>query len=283
MTTTAASVPAVPADRARDGDRPGLAEQARWAVGAEWVKLRSVRSTVIALLVTVIVCVGFAVLVALAALSRWDRFSPHDRLEFHPATLSVSGVFFAQIVLGALGVLAMSAEYSTGTIRATLAATPQRLVAYLAKLATFGAVALAVTLITMTVSFLVAQAILARKHLGVGLLDSPSPRIVVGSALFLVCVAMLGLGLATLLRHSAGAISALFCLILVLPLLSNFLPDDWQSTMDKWLPLNAGMSVMRTQASEPNQFGPWTGLGVLAGYALISLAGGAVVLCRRDA
>jgi ABC-2 type transport system permease protein len=263
--------------------QPGLPAQLMNNVAAEWTKLRSVRSTVFSLLATAVLCIGFAVLVSLGTVSRWDRLRPAQRADFHAATLGVSGVLFGQLVLGALGVLAMSAEYSTGTIRATLSATPHRLVTYLTKIGVFAGVAFVVALVTSTVSFVSAQAILSQKHAGVGLLDSPDPRVVVGAALFLVAVSLLGLGLAALLRHTAGAISALFGLMLVLPILSNFLPSDWQDNVDKWLPLNAGMGVMQTGPTEAHQFGHWTGLAVLFGYALIALVGGAAVLLRRDA
>jgi ABC-type transport system involved in multi-copper enzyme maturation permease subunit len=262
--------------------QPGPATQFARNATAEWIKLRSVRSTILALLATAGMCVAFSVLMSYGVVSRWDRMRPEAHANFHAATNSVSGVLFGQLVIGALGVLAMSAEYSTGTIRATVAATPQRLMMYASKIVVFLVTAFVVALATTTTAFLTAQAILQPAHGSVGLWDAGVPRIVVGAALFLVAVALLGLGLAAVLRHTAGAISTVFGLMLVLPLLARFLPDDWQTNIDKWLPLNAGMAVMQTH-TETNAFGPWTGLAVLSGYALIALAAGAVVLVRRDA
>ena len=274
--------PAGPAARPST-PQPSLAVQAGRNLAAEWVKLRSVRSTVFSLLATAAMSVGFAVLISLGTVSRWDRMSAEQRAGLHPATRGVSGVLFAELVIGALGVLAISAEYTTGTVRATFTATPQRLVAYGAKIVTFAVTAFAVALPTTVVAFLLSQSILASRHAGVGLLDGDDPRVVVGAALFLVAVALLGLGLGAILRHTAGAISTLFTLMLVLPILSNFIPSDWQASVDRWLPLNAGMTIMQTGAPEPDQFGPWTGLAVLFGYAALALAGGAAVLLRRDA
>ena len=249
---------------------------------AEWVKLRSVRSTLASLAATAGVCIAFAVLMSYGVVSRWDRMRPAQRADFHAATNSVSGVLFGQLVIGALGVLAIGAEYSTGTIRASICATPQRLVMYAGKIVVFMVTAFVVALAATGTAFLLAQAILRPAHHSVGLGDAGVPRIVIGAALFLVAVALLGLGLGTLLRHTAGAISTVFGLMLVLPLLARFLPEDWQSALNKWLPLNAGMTIMQTQP-EPNAFGPWTGLAVLYGYAVVALAAGAVVLHRRDA
>ena len=282
MTTTSLPRPDGAEPSVARTDQPALAVQFGRNLTAEWTKLRSVRSSIISLLATGAVCIGFAVLLSYGMLSRWDQLSPQRRASFHPATFSVSGVFFGQLVIGALGVLAMSAEYSTGTIRATVSATPQRLAMYLSKIVVFALTALVVALISMTVAFLGAQAILSSKQIGAGISDPGVPRILLGSALFLVAVGLLGLGLATLLRHTAGAISTVFGLMLVLPLLSNFMPSDWQANVDKWLPLNAGATVMQTTA-EAGQFGPWTGLGVLYGYALVALVAGGVVLARRDA
>ena len=281
MTTLSTPSPGPPAPLAPGATGPGT--QLRHTLSAEWTKLRSVRSTVASLLATAAVTVAFAVLLSVGELSRWDHLSARQRASFHPATLSISGVLFGELVIGALGVLSMSAEYSTGTIRATLTATPQRLVAYLSKIVVFAVTAFVVALTTTTVAFLTAQAILSRRQLGVGLLDGDDPRIVVGAALFLVGVALLGLGLAATLRHTAAAISTLFAVMLVLPLLSNFMPSDWQADVDRWLPLNAGTAVLQQGPPEANQFGPWTGLAVLFGYALIALAAGGVLLRRRDA
>jgi ABC-2 type transport system permease protein len=262
--------------------QPSLPAQITRNLGAEWTKLSSVRSSLAALVATFVICVGFAILLAASEVSRWDRMAAKEHASFHAATLSVSGVFIAQLILGALGVLAISAEYTTGTIRATLSATPQRLVMYLSKIMMLTAVLLVVALVSTTTAFFAAQSIFHRKHLDVALLDAGVARIVVGAALFLVAVGLLGLGLAALLRHTAAAISSVFALMLVLSLLGSFLPQDWQLHVDKWLPLNAGMTIIQV-TPEANQFGPWTGLGLLYGYALIALVAGGAALVRRDA
>jgi ABC-2 type transport system permease protein len=269
-------------DAAAPRTQPGPLTQTVRNLAAEWTKLVSVRSTVVSFLATALVCIGFGVMVSWGVVSRWDRMRPPQRLSFQPATFSVSGVLFAQLVIGSLGVLAMSAEYSTGTIRATLSATPQRLMMYLTKIAVFTVSAFMVALVTTTAAFLSAQAVLSGKHIQTTLTAPGIPRIVVGAALFLVSVALLGLGLAACFRHTAGAISTVFGLMLVLPILSNFLPSDWQANVDKYLPLNAGMSVMQ-QHAEVGRLGPWTGLALMFGYALVALVAGAMVLLRRDA
>jgi ABC-2 type transport system permease protein len=282
MTAATSSAPAPATTALRPAQQPGLLTQAGRNLAGEWTKLVSVRSTVWSLLATVVVTVGFGIMVSWGTISRWDRIRPAEKLNFHPATFSLSGVFLAQLVIGSLGVLAMSAEYSTGTIRATLSATPQRLMMYLSKIGVFALVSFVVSLVSTTGAFLVAQSILSSKHIQTTLSAPGVPRIVVGSALFLVAVSLLGLGLAALFRHTAAAISTVFGLMLVLTILSNFLPSDWQANIDKYLPLNAGMAVMQA-ATQPGRLGPWAGLSLMFGYAAIALVTGGVVLLRRDA
>lgn len=281
MTATTGPAPA-PAAALPPAGRPGLLAQSRRNLAAEWTKLVSVRSTVASLLATAVVCIGFGMLTSWARTARWDHVGRLERLNFQPATTSISGVFLAQLVIGSLGVLAMSAEYTTGTIRATLSATPQRLVMYLTKIGVFAVVSFVVSLVSVTAAFLLGQAMLSRKHIETTLSAPGVLQNVVGAALFLVAVSLLGLGLAALFRHTAGAISTVFGLMLVLTILANFLPADWRADIAKYLPLNAGMVIWQ-QHPEPGLLGPWTGLGVLFGYALIALVAGAVVLVRRDA
>ena len=280
-TSTVGGTPAVRA--ARRAPQPGRPGQFRNALAAEWIKLRSVRSTLWVLLLTVIVCVGFSVLQAIGNMQQWDHMDAQERAHFHAASNSVAGIFFGQLVIGCLGVLAMSAEYTTGTIRATITATPQRVLAFVAKIGVFTAVAAVVALATTLASFFVAQAIFSSKHADVGLTEGDNLRVVVGAALFLVGVALIGLGFAAVLRHTAGAVSTLFSVLLVLPILMNFLPEDWSNAIMKWLPLQAGLVMIRTGESNSNAFGPWTGMALLYGYAALALAGGAVLLVRRDA
>ena len=89
---------------------------------SEWTKLRSVRSTRWALLATLLLTIGFGIIACVVFESRWPPLSPADRIDFHPLRASLVGVNFAQLAIGVLGVLVITAEYSTGMIRATSSA-----------------------------------------------------------------------------------------------------------------------------------------------------------------
>ncbi len=262
--------------------QPGAATQVWWLMQAEWTKLRSVRSTVNSLVAMAVVCVGLGAAIAAGTVARWDRLPRAEHLNFDPATRSLAGLFLGQLVIGVLGCLVLSAEYTTGTIRATFSASPQRVTVLATKTAVFAAVTFVVSLVTCLVSFQVAQAVYAGKHLETTLGAPGVVRVVLGGALYLTVVGMFGLGLAAILRHTAGTISTLFGLLLVLPILVRFLPSDWLASINKFLPSNAGSGIFQLHP-QPDMLAPWTGFALFCGYALLALILGGLTLRARDA
>jgi ABC-2 type transport system permease protein len=279
MTATAATPLAV---AARGPSTPSLGQVFRAVVRAEWTKMRSVRSTMWTLVVTVGLAGGFAALVAVSQVNSWDTLTPAQRLRFDPTSFSLSGLFLAQMAIGVLGVLMITSEYATGQIRATLGATPRRLMVLAAKAVAFVVVVVTVGLVASFSAFDIGQAIFSGKHIGVSLGDPGIPRAVVGGALYLATIGALGLGLGTILRRTAGAIAALVGLLLVIPLVSTFLPAAWNDHFTRYLPAQAGTAVFRVVPDAPS-LSPWTGFAVLVGYATLALVIGALLLVRRDA
>jgi ABC-2 type transport system permease protein len=281
--TTAAITTATPLAAAVRRPPPPSHGRAFGAVArAEWTKMRSVRSTMWTLVVTVGLAVGFAALVGVSQVNSWDTVAPSERLRFDPTSLSLSGVFLAQMAIGVLGVLMITSEYATGQIRATLGATPRRLTVLAAKAVTFVVVVVTVGVVAFVGAFGIGQAIFSAKHIGVSLGDPGVLRAVVGAALYLAAVGALGLGLGTILRRTAGAIAALVGLLLVIPVVSTFLPAAWNTHLTRYLPAQAGMSVTRV-VPDATSLSPWTGFAVLVGYATLALVVGAILLVRRDA
>jgi ABC-2 type transport system permease protein len=272
MTTTTAPVAA--------GRAPGtgLGTQFPRLLSMEWTKLRTVRSSLWTFLSAFLIGIGLPMLLALAVIS--DPHGPGS--DFDAAGFSMVGMFFAQLIIGAAGVLVISAEYSTGTIRTTLTATPQRLAMLTAKTLVFAVVTVIVSMVTTFVAFLGTQPILDTKNLGTSLSEGQSLRIVVGGALYVAVVGLLGLGLGTILRSTAFAVSTVVGLLFVLPIVTAFVPQSWREGWVKYLPGNAG-GGMFSSTSDPTALGPWSGLAVIAGWALLALVVGAVLLRRRDA
>src|SRR5665811_97710 len=136
--------------------------------------------------------------------------------------------------------------------------------------------------VVVVLHWLSIMPILTSKHLQTSLSSSGVLRAVIGAALFLTVVGLLGIGLGALLRNTAGGISTLFGLLFVLPIIVRFLPSSWSDPINKYLPSNAGEAITHVHP-DPSLLAPWTGLGLFFGYAVIVLIAAAVSLRRRDA
>jgi ABC-2 type transport system permease protein len=262
--------------------RPQAGGSVRAALASEATKLRTVRSTVWTLVVTVVATVGIGALITTARVSRWNELSTRERLSLDPTTISLRGVFLAQLAIGVLGVLVISSEYSTGTIRTTFAAVPRRPLVLFAKAATFTIVAFIVSTAACFAAFLIGQSILSAKHANVALSDPGVLRAVIGAGTYLTLVGLLGLGLGTLLRRTAGAIATLFGLVLVLPALTEALPSPWSTDVGKLLPINAGRALFAVRPST-DLLSPGQALLVLLATVGFVLVLATVTLTRRDA
>ena len=250
---------------------------------SEWTKLRTLRSTVWALLAAVAFLIGFSVLVPEVVVHHWPPRDARDALNFDPVGVSLVGGFFAQLAFGVLGVLLMTGEYATGMIRATLAAVPKRIPVLWAKALVYGVVCLVLATLACLAAFFIGQEILSSKQINIGFGHRHVARVVFGSALYLTGVGLLGLGLGALLRNTAGAISTLFGLLFVVPVVVHFLPASWNDAIAKYLPSNAGQVITNLRGVDPHSLGPWTGMAVFFLYAVVALVLAGVALLRRDA
>ena len=249
---------------------------------SEWTKLRTVRSTVWTLGATAVAGIGASAVATAVTSARWATESAANRSAFDPTEVSLTGVYLAgTLLIGVLGILAMSGEYATGTIRATLAAAPRRPMVFAAKIVVFGVVALVVSEIVAFASFLLGQALLASPAEHATLSSPGALRAVAGIGLFLCVVGLLALGIAVLVRHTAGAISAYVGVILVLPIIVAAFPGSLEHQIERLLPLEIGSVMINNSA--PEAFGPWAGLLILCGYTALILAAGTVLLIHRDA
>ncbi|HEV7148430.1 MAG TPA: hypothetical protein VGN48_15675 [Pedococcus sp.] len=249
---------------------------------SEWTKLRSLRSTVFSLLAAVVIIIGLSVLVPSVTVAHWPPHNPAEAASFDPTSRSLVGIFLAQLAIGVLGVLLISGEYATGMIRATFAAVPSRLPVLWAKAVVFATTTLVVTIPAALAAFLIGQSILKGKNLQTSLGEPGVLRAVIGAALYLTVIGILGLGLGALLRNTAAAISTLFGILFVLPIIVRFLPSSWSDPIDKYLPSTLGEGITHVHA-DPTMLSPWGGFALFCGYAAVVLAGAAVLLRRRDA
>lgn len=249
---------------------------------AEWTKLRTVRSTPWSYGLVAVLGVGLAILATAETRAHWSTLDLVQRATFDPTRTSLVGVFFGQLVVGVLGVLVVSAEYGTGTIRATFAAAPRRPLVLVAKAAVFGAVTLVVSEAVALVSFLVGQALLTSPATHATLGTAGAARAVFGSGLYLCLLGLVALALGTIVRHTAGAIGAFVAVLLVLPIIVGVLPSSIGNAMQRFLPAEIGRTMISLR-TPVHDFGPWPGLAVLAVYAVVLLAVAGALLVRRDA
>jgi len=258
--------------------RYGMADLVR----SEWTKLRTVRSTIWTLGMTAFTGLAASAIAMAVTRAHWTAMSAGNRSSFHPIEVSLTGADLGgTLMLGILGILVVSSEYATGTIRATLAAAPRRPMVLAAKVLVFGTVSLVVAEFGAFASFLLGQALLTAPAPHATLSSPGALRAVAGIGLFLCVVGLLALGIAVLVRHTAGAISAYVGVILVLPIIVSALPGSLQYQIERLLPLEIGSAMINNPP--PDAFGPWTGFGILCGYTALTLAVGAVLLVRRDA
>jgi ABC-2 type transport system permease protein len=276
-TTTHATEPTAPVLPAYPGDQK-VTEIG--VLHAEWTKLRSLPSAAWSLLsaVALITVVG-----ALYALLR-STHPPHGAsaiASFDPTAISLSGIQVAQLATGVLGVLVITSEYATGQLFSTLAAVPRRLAVLRGKAAVVAVATLAASLPATFAAFLTGQSVLSSHHLSTTLGQPGVTRAVIGGALYLTAIALLGLGLGAILRTAAGGIATLLGVMLGLPILAGFLPGTLSDQIGKYLPTQAGQAVASVHP-DATMLGPWTGLGLLFGYVIVALGLGAWLLRRRD-
>jgi hypothetical protein len=252
---------------------------------SEWIKLRTVRSTVWTLVAMAVITIGVAVLATMTISGHWSTMSVGQRIRFDPTRISLTGLLFSQLVIGVLGVLVMSAEYGTGTIRSTLAAVPNRPMVLATKAAVLGGLALVIGEVLSFVAFLIGQSLLRSPAPHATLSQPGVLRAVVGGGLMIAVLGLLALGLATIVRHTAGAITAYVGTLLVLPILVAALPSSIGNPIAKFLPLhisNAMTSVGRVGGGGP-ALSPWVGFAMVCAYAAGALIIGGVMMARRDA
>lgn len=267
------------------GRSPGPTAPAASTAGllrGEWVKMVSLRSTWFTLLGALLgmLVLGLLFTMLTDPTAPADGGGPQGPGASDPTGLSLAGYTLAQLIIATLGVMLVTGEYATGTVRTTLAATPRRWPVPLAKALVLAALLAPLAMVASVATFLVGQAALG--DAGASITDTGVVRVLVGTALYLTAIALLGSGLGWLLRGTAAGITTIFALVFILPVLGGLLPATWGPDLVRWLPSEAGSSVLELTAA-PGAFGPWAGFAVLCGWVLASFGAAIAVLRRRDA
>jgi len=251
-------------------------------VRAEWLKMRTLRSTYLTLAVAISSMAGIGIIISWTTANDWLHMRAGERRRFNPLDDSLSGFQLAQLAIGVLGVLVIASEYSTGMIRASLGAVPRRLPMLWAKLGVFASVTLVTMIPSSLIAFFVSQRLLSVRHVQTSWAVPGVARTVIGVGLYLTVVALIGVALGAILRNVAGAIATLVGILLILPVIASALPQTWADRINKYLPSNAGQALM-SFSSDSRQMSPWRGFALFCGYAAFAIVVAAVSLRKRDA
>jgi hypothetical protein len=179
-------------------------------------------------------------------------------------------------------VMAITSEYATGMIRSTLQSQPRRFTVFGAKILVLGALMLAVGEVLAFAAYGVGKVVLSA-HVPIHLSDEGVLRAVVGAGLYTAVLALFSLAAGAIFRHTAGGITAVLGLILVISPLTGLLPDTWGHYVSAYMPTNAGSLAFQQFVPSKHLLGPWQGIGVFAVETALLLALAAYLLRRRDA
>ncbi|MEU3648398.1 ABC transporter permease subunit [Lentzea sp. NPDC034063] len=251
----------------------------RGVVRGEWVKLRSLRSSVFTVLAAAAVLLGVGLI--FAATAGTDSDGANGVTE--PAGITLTGAMFAQLVIGVLGVLVITGEYATGMIRSTLTAVPSRLPVLAAKAGVVTAVVFPVMIAAVLAVFFGGQIIMGANGFPTTTINAPGvTTALLGTAATMAGVAVMGVALGTLLRNTAGAITTLVALLFLVPGLGGLvLPASWRDNVLKYLPSTASDAFTRV-APGPELLSAGTGAAVFAAWVVVPLLTAAVTLRGRD-
>ncbi|MEV6393328.1 ABC transporter permease [Streptomyces sp. NPDC051907] len=250
---------------------------------SEWTKIRTVSSTTWTLVSAFVVTVAMSAALCALMKATFDDLSRVEQLTFDPTLLSFSGMILGQLAMVVFGVLVVGTEYSSGMIRTSLAAVPQRATFIFSKMAVATVLALVVGMATSFLSFFLGQALLGEHRTTLG--ADNVLRAVVGGGLYMGLIALFSMGVATMLRSSMLSLGILMPFFFLVSQILASVPKA--KTAAQYFPDQAGSKIMQVvpdaMGSDEAPYGPWGGLGIMLLWVVAALIGGYLVLKRRDA
>jgi ABC-2 type transport system permease protein len=181
-----------------------------------------------------------------------------------------------------LGALVVTTEYGTGMIRSTFAAVPSRGRVLAAKSAVVVGLLFVVGTVTALVGYVGGNYFLDREGIGLAL-EGDVLRAMYGSGLYLAGIGLFTVAVGFLLRHTAGTISIVLALMLILGNMVMLVPGTFGDWLEKLMPGNAGAVIATPVSFNPNLLGPWEGYGVFLAQTAVLLGLAWYLVRRRDA
>lgn len=256
---------------------------------SEFIKFRTLLSTLVLVGSTVLVMVGFAALNAwgIGQFSEASKTDPQAAAAFAAqgadltSGIPTSGIAFAQLIMGSLAVLLMSSEFTTGMARSTFSAVPKRTPAFVAKLLVVTVFAFVVTVASSFLAYVAASPILDNYGFDIDLGTDHSRRLLLVSGLYVAAVAAIGMSLGTLLRNSAGGIMSLVGLFFVVPIAFQLIPGEFFEEARKYLPDNLFERIITANPAE-GALEVWQASVWLGAWVVVPVTVAMVVLKQRD-
>ena len=248
---------------------------------SEWTKFWSLRSTRWTLLAAVVLTVGLGALISAVRASH--HLNAQDLANFNPTSVSLSGMTFAAAGHRRPRHPGHHRRIRTGMIRSSLTVVPKRLPVLWSKIAVTASTAFGVMLAASMGAFFIGQALLSSHGLGTTIGAPGALRSVVGAALTVSVVSVIGVGLGAVLRNTAAAISTFVGVFFVLPPLLELLPSSISTNLSPYMPSNAASALFGGDSTGSSTLSPWAGFAVLCGYAVAIVAAAAWRLRKTDA
>jgi ABC-2 type transport system permease protein len=251
-------------------------------VTAELTKIRTVRSTKWALLLTLLTCACLGFAVSLSLRLSFPRLPAEQRRDFDPLFAAFYSLSIGQLALAGFGVIVTGSEYSTGTILTSLTTVPRRSLFYAAKITAGLLVAAGTALVTVAATFLAAEQALGPHR--ASLAAAGTVQALLGACLYLTLICALAMGITAILRSPALALAIMMPLLFLDSQGLGNVPG-LQKVID-YLPDQAGSVIVHMSGSGEGHFsrpfGPWTGMAIMAAWAAAALIAGYLVLARTD-
>ncbi|MEU8978792.1 ABC transporter permease [Streptomyces sp. NPDC048309] len=261
-------------------------------LAAEWIKFRSLRSTYWALGAGALAVIAFNANAARVDATDYPRFNEQMRLQMDHLALrdafTDGSAMILILAVASIGAITIVGEYSTGLVRTTFAAVPDRRALMAAKVTLVTAVMTVYGALVAGASFAATQAILDTRAAGVTLSHPGALRVVAASALLAPVCALAGMALGALIRHSATAMVATTAVLLLIP---AFITDryGWTAAVKHAQPVNAWTRLTDiafghdpftlTPPHPATVTGAWV---TFAAWAAVSAVVAVVAVDRRD-
>ncbi|MDR2294102.1 MAG: ABC transporter permease [Microbacterium sp.] len=252
-------------------------------IRSEGIKLVSLRSPWVSAALTIVISLGITTLMAISMRNYLSEMSVAGDGNAMIAQAVTMPLAFTALLVTITGSMLITGEYSTGMIRSTLTAAPDRLRSLFAKAIVLVGYTVLVSVVTSVLGVTLVSALFAGTDIALDFGDLPGAVLpYVYSAVYLVAAALLGLGFGYLLRSGAGAIAVAVGILFILPIVPQVLAMapgmEWVAEAARYLPSNAGNALVQGSGDEV-----WQGVLTLAVWVAAVLGLGAIALKTRDA